>query len=65
MLRHQSDDARDRHDRALTLAQALPTKLLFPLVACFLPGIFVVTLGPIVVKFLAYADAIIGPRTPR
>jgi tight adherence protein C len=62
VLRRQSDDARDRRrERALQLAMSLPVKLLFPLIACFLPGIFVWTLGPTFSEFFRYADQI-APR---
>jgi tight adherence protein C len=65
VLRRQAEDVRDRRrDRALNLAQSLPVKLLFPLVICFLPAIFVVTLGPIFLQFIKFADAILNKRTP-
>jgi tight adherence protein C len=60
VLRRQADDARDRRrERALQLAMALPVKLLFPLIACFLPGIFVWTFGPTFSQFFRYADTVI------
>ena len=47
ILRRQADDLRGRRrERALALAAALPGKLIFPLVVGFLPGMFVVSLGP-------------------
>jgi tight adherence protein C len=47
VLRRQADDLRSRRsERALVSAQALPVKLVFPLILCFLPMIFVSTLGP-------------------
>ncbi len=47
VLRAQADDLRSRRrEQAMIKAQALPVKLVFPLVICFLPGIFVATLGP-------------------
>lgn len=53
-LRRQADDLRQsRRELALAKAQALPAKLVFPLVICFLPGIFVLTLGPAFFSFLA------------
>jgi tight adherence protein C len=65
VLRRQADDVRDRRrDRALNLAQALPVKLLFPLIICFLPAIFVVTLGPICLQFIKFADAIVNKGSP-
>jgi tight adherence protein C len=62
-LRTQADDLRDRRKlRALTLAQALPVKLVFPLIACFLPGIFYSTLGPVLNEFVDVMDAVINRR---
>lgn len=59
-LRHQADDMRDRRRmRALLLAQALPVKLVFPLIVCFLPGIFVATLGPALHQMIKIADTIL------
>jgi tight adherence protein C len=66
VLRRQADDARDRRrDRALTQAQALPVKLVFPLVICFLPAIFVLTLGPVFLQFIRIADTVLNQGTPR
>ncbi|HWL08125.1 MAG TPA: type II secretion system F family protein, partial [Planctomicrobium sp.] len=40
VLRIQADDLRSRRrERAVSYAMSLPSKLVFPLVACFLPGI--------------------------
>ncbi|MCO5166233.1 MAG: type II secretion system F family protein [Planctomycetes bacterium] len=59
-LRRQADDLRNRRrERALMLSEALPVKLVFPLVICFLPGIFIVTLGPAFYQFLQVADSAI------
>jgi tight adherence protein C len=64
VFRRQADDARDRRrDRALNLAQSLPVKLLFPLVICFLPAIFVVTLGPIFLQFFKLAETLMNRGT--
>lgn len=53
VLRSQADDLRNRRrEEANVLASALPVKLIFPLVICFLPGIFVTTLGPIFLQFI-------------
>lgn len=58
-LRHQSNDLRDRrHAQVLMLAQALSAKLVFPLVLCFLPGIFVSTLGPALQQLIKVADGV-------
>ena len=47
VLRRQVEELRNRRrENALTAAASLPVKLLFPLVICFLPGIFVAVLGP-------------------
>lgn len=63
VLRVQSDDLRNRRrEDANMLAQALTVKLVFPLVICFLPGIFVVTLGPIFLQFLKLAEGVTGAR---
>ena len=48
---------------ALVQAQALPVKLVFPLVLCFLPGIFVWTLGPAFFQFLQVLDSVIPTGT--
>jgi tight adherence protein C len=62
-LRRQAEDMRNRRrERALAAAGALPVKLMFPLVACFLPGILALTMGPIFYEFLQMADRIL--RTP-
>lgn len=62
-LRTQADDLRDRRKmRALLLAQALPVKLVFPLIACFLPGIFFSTLGPVLNQLVEVFDSVIKRR---
>lgn len=64
VLRTQANDLRGRRrDRAMIKAQSLPVKLVFPLVICFLPGIFVVTLGPAFKEFFDLAQGVISsPR---
>jgi tight adherence protein C len=63
-LRRQSDDLRDRRKmRALLQSQALTVKLVFPLVLCFLPGIFVSTLGPVINQMIKVMDSVL--RTVR
>ena len=37
------------------LGQLLPVKLMFPLVVCFLPGIFLTTLGPALLQLVEVA----------
>jgi tight adherence protein C len=62
-LRGQADELRDRRKmRALLLAQALPVKLVFPLIFCFLPGIFYSVLGPVISQFADVADSVIRRR---
>ncbi|MEC8253243.1 MAG: type II secretion system F family protein [Planctomycetota bacterium] len=52
-LRRQADELRtELRERSLAQAQSLPSRLVFPLVICFLPGIFVMTLGPAFYGFL-------------
>jgi tight adherence protein C len=60
-LRHQADDLRQRRrEDALVQAQALPVKLVFPLVICFLPGIFVSTLAPVIYQMIQVAGSALG-----
>jgi tight adherence protein C len=62
-LRRQADDLRDRRrERATAFAMALPIKRMFPLVVCFLPGIFVWTLGPFFVQLFKMADTFMRVR---
>ncbi len=59
VLRTQADDLRNRRrEDANMLAQSLTVKLVFPLVICFLPGIFVVTLGPTFLQFLKLTESL-------
>ncbi len=58
VLRRQADDLRDRRrEQFLARAMTLPVQLVFPLVICFLPGLFVFTLGPVFYQFFQFADA--------
>jgi tight adherence protein C len=62
-LRHQAEDMRDRRRmNALAKAQALPAKLVFPLIVCFLPGIFVTTLGPALFEMVKVVDSVLQFR---
>ncbi|MHC5012298.1 MAG: type II secretion system F family protein [Planctomycetota bacterium] len=59
VLHRQAGDVRNRRrEQALAQAQSLPAKLVFPLVLCFLPGIFVWTLGPAFYQFIRLADTV-------
>ncbi len=60
VLRTQSEDLRQfRRERALAKAEALEVKLVFPLVLCFLPGLFVAVVGPSFYQFVQLIDGII------
>lgn len=57
VLRTQADDIRvRRRERAIAFANSLPVKRLFPLVICFLPGLFVWTLGPAFVQLFKMTE---------
>lgn len=59
-LQHQAVDLRQRRrENALLRAQALPVKLVFPLVVCFLPGIFVSTLAPVLFQMVEVANSVL------
>jgi tight adherence protein C len=64
VLRQQASDQRSRRrEHALLKAQALPVKLVFPLILCFLPSIFVFTLGPAFWSFFRLTSGVIeSPR---
>ncbi len=60
-LRRQADDLRNRRrEHALMLAHALPVKMVFPLILCFLPGIFLSTLGPSLYQLVTLVGGITG-----
>jgi tight adherence protein C len=53
VLREQSREMRvRRRQRAEELARKIPVKILFPLVFCLFPGIFIVVLGPGMINVL-------------
>ncbi|QDU04425.1 Bacterial type II secretion system protein F domain protein [Gimesia chilikensis] len=57
-LRTQANDLRmRRRERALAMAMAIQVKLLFPLIACFLPGILTAALGPVIYQIVKVLDA--------
>lgn len=63
VLRRQADDLRARRrEDAMAMAMALPIKRLFPMVICFMPGVFVVTLGPAFYEFLKFAESFVRGR---
>lgn len=63
VLRRQADDLRSRRrERANAFAAGLSVKLLFPLVICFLPGIFLWTLGPVFIQLFQISDSLLRAR---
>ncbi|HUG90896.1 MAG TPA: type II secretion system F family protein [Planctomycetaceae bacterium] len=64
VLRRQADELRGRRrERAHAFANTLPVKLMFPLVICFLPGLFVWTLGPVFIQLFQIADRFLQARS--
>ena len=58
ILRPQAEDARQaQRERALARAEALPEKLVLPLLIGFLPGLMVWTLGPAFYQLFGMLDA--------
>ena len=53
VLRIESDDMRERRRQAAEeAAMKMPVKILFPLMFCILPSLFIVILGPLLVRLL-------------
>ena len=53
VLRIQSTQMRiERTQRAEKLANEAPVKMLFPLIACIFPTVFMVLFGPIIFQFM-------------
>ncbi|MFO0903157.1 MAG: type II secretion system F family protein [Pirellulales bacterium] len=62
VLQTQAEDLRQRRrERAMAFAMTIPIKLLFPLVACFLPGIFVFAVGPAFFQIAQTIDNLLAP----
>jgi len=63
VLRQQADDVRSRRrERAIAFANSLAVKRVIPLVVCFLPGLFVWTLGPAFVQLFKMAETFVQVR---
>jgi len=63
VIRRQADDLRERRrERANAFAASLAVKRMFPLVLCFLPGLFVWTLGPVFTQLFRMADSMMRTR---
>jgi len=55
VLRAQAYTIRTRRrQRAEEMARKAPAKMVFPLVLCVMPSLFIVVVGPIIVRFYAY-----------
>jgi len=64
VLRLQAEDVRARRrERSIAFANSLPTKRVIPLVVCFLPGLFVWTLGPAFVQLFKMAETFLQGRS--
>jgi pilus assembly protein TadC len=65
-LRFQADELRSRRrERAFAIAQGLPARVMVPLVVCFLPGIFVWTLGPAMHQFIQLIEQVLRTTSQR
>lgn len=63
VLRLQAEDVRARRrERSIAFANSLATKRVIPLVICFLPGLFVWTLGPAFVQLFKMAETFLQGR---
>jgi tight adherence protein C len=63
VLRRQADDLRQRRrERANAFAASLAIKRMFPMVICFLPALFVWTLGPTFTQLFLMADSMLRAR---
>lgn len=60
VLRLQADDMRNRRrERAMEFTMSRPTKLLVPMVICFMPGILVWALGPVFYELIGFLETMI------
>ena len=64
VLRQQADDVRARRrEKVIAFANTLATKRVIPMVICFLPGLFVWTLGPAFVQLFKMVETFIQIRS--
>jgi tight adherence protein C len=64
VLRQQAEDVRGRRrEKSIAFANSLPVKRVIPLVVCFLPGLFVWTLGPAFVQLFKMVDTFLRVQT--
>ncbi len=54
--------AKRRRERASAFAASLAVKRMFPMVICFLPALFVWTLGPVFTQLFRMADSLLRSR---
>ncbi len=66
VLKIQAEDFRQRRrEQALALAMSTPVKLLFPLIVCYMPGIFTAAMGPTYFELIKFLDSLVVSIKPR